>query len=246
MDFSEGVDHHFPNFGLRVGQTIPTLSGGGLDSRFQFHSLHFHWGPELSEYKPVLGSEHTIGGKSYPMEIHMVHFNSEYGSTIGKALQKPNATDNLAVLGTFAYLQEEDNPKLEPIYWAIDKIIKSGKSAKMTAFPLVDLLPRNTDSFYRYNGSLTTPGCDEVVVWSVFKDTIGISARQLKKFRTIQDSQGKLILQNFRPTQEINNREILDVETSTKIFSPRFAKPQNRPYTNIDELGIVDGNVDYV
>ena len=55
------------------------------------------------------------------------------------------------------------------MYWAIDKIIKSGKSAKMTAFPLVDLLPRNTDSFYRYNGSLTTPGCDEVVVWSVLR-----------------------------------------------------------------------------
>ena len=34
MDFSEGVDYHFPYFGLRVGQTIPTLSGGSYSHNF--------------------------------------------------------------------------------------------------------------------------------------------------------------------------------------------------------------------
>ena len=82
MDFSEGVDYHFPYFGLRVGQTtIPTLSGGGLPARYQFAGLHFHWGSESNE-----GSEHTVEGQAYPLELHLVHFNSEYGSSIGKGM----------------------------------------------------------------------------------------------------------------------------------------------------------------
>lgn len=241
MDFSEGVDYHFPYFGLRVGQTIPTLSGGGLPSRFQFAGLHFHWGSESDE--TVTGSEHTVEGQAYPMELHLVHFNAEYGSNIGKALNnitvtlmKSEAKDILAVLGVFVKLQEKDNPKFEPLYWALDKISKSGESAKMSAFPLADLLPRNTDSFYRYEGSLTTPGCNEAVIWTLFKDTIGISARQLQKFRTIQDSHGMAISNNFRPVQATNERSILDVETSTKMFNPAFADWQNRPFDKVETL----------
>ena len=33
--------------------------------------------------------------------------------------------------------------------------------------------------YYRYFGSLTTPGCNEVVQWTVFKQPIQISANQV-------------------------------------------------------------------
>ena len=46
-----------------------------------------------------LGSEHTVGGKSYPMEMHLVHFKSSH-ATIVDAL-KEGAHDSLAVLGIF-------------------------------------------------------------------------------------------------------------------------------------------------
>lgn len=35
---------------------VPYISGGPLDSRYEFAQMHFHWGKEL------LGSEHKING----------------------------------------------------------------------------------------------------------------------------------------------------------------------------------------
>ena len=56
MDFSEGVDYHFPYFGLRVGQTIPTLSGGSYSHilsvlfKLLYLSELLHWFFDHSYY----------------------------------------------------------------------------------------------------------------------------------------------------------------------------------------------------
>lgn len=36
------------------------------------------------------------------------------------------------------------------------------------------------DGFWRYHGGLTTPTCNEHVVWTVMKEPIGISANQVR------------------------------------------------------------------
>ena len=46
--------------------------------------------------------------------------------------------------------------------------------------PLSRLLPANTNHFYRYDGSLTTPKCNEVVTWTVFKNHVNISTDQVR------------------------------------------------------------------
>ena len=42
------------------------------------------------------------------------------------------------------------------------------------------------------------------------------------------------ISNNFRPVQATNERSILDVETSTKMFNPAFADWQNRPFDKVE------------
>jgi carbonic anhydrase len=48
--------------------------------------------------------------------------------------------------------------------------------------PLADLLPENTNSFFRYNGSLTSGNCNEDVIWTLFDTPIAISERQVMFF----------------------------------------------------------------
>lgn len=55
----------------------------------------------------------------------------------------------------------------------------TGQTARIPPFPLSYLLPSDTTSFYRYLGSLTTPPCSEVVVWTVFVQKLFISDRQV-------------------------------------------------------------------
>lgn len=42
------------------------VSGGGLDSDYQVAQFHFHWGSNDTN-----GSEHTIDGMAYPMEVFL-------------------------------------------------------------------------------------------------------------------------------------------------------------------------------
>ena len=69
-----------------------TISGGPLDGEYQFAQLHFHWGSDSGK-----GSEHTVDGSSFPLEMHMVHTNTKYNGTEWK-----NHKDGLAVIGIFA------------------------------------------------------------------------------------------------------------------------------------------------
>ena len=58
----------------------------------------------------------------------------------------------------------------------------AGEETNLSPFPLESILPSNKDDFYRYPGSLTTPGCFESVVWTVFSTPIQISDKQVNCF----------------------------------------------------------------
>ena len=59
----------------------------------------------------------------FPIELHLVHFKSSYGS-LGEAVKQ---RDGLAVLGVMFELAEEDNPVLTPLVDAMTNIVQAGK-----------------------------------------------------------------------------------------------------------------------
>ena len=89
--------------------------------------------------------------------------------TFGKAAPKK---DGLAVLGFFYEIDKDG--KVYEIFKKLNtplKTVEPGTKKTIQNFNLKKLLPENPENeeFYRYTGSLTTPGCNEVVTWTVFK-----------------------------------------------------------------------------
>jgi len=194
------------NNGHSVGVTVATgdykLSQGGLGATYQLYGFHFHWGSANWQ-----GSEHTINGKKYPLEIHYVHFNSKYGD-VGTAINK---TDGLAVLGFFFDIDSTDNLALQPVVDKLTEVVNAKEKVDMAPMNLMDLMGGDADDlddFYRYSGSLTTPGCYESVTWTVFDKVLKVSNSQMAKFRSLKDIDSNAMVDNFRPTLPLHGRTV--------------------------------------
>ena len=83
------------------------LEGGPLTVKYEFVEMHFHWG-DLNNQTKVVGSEHTIDGTAFPLELHMVHRNV-HDESINEALTHENG---LCVLG-FLFTMIEDNADIQ-------------------------------------------------------------------------------------------------------------------------------------
>ena len=59
-------------------------------------------------------------------------------------------------------------------------------------------------NYYRYQGSLTTPNCNEVVIWSIFEEVILIDFGQMKKVENFRDN----LKRNNRDLQGLNFRNV--------------------------------------
>ena len=167
-----------------------SVLGAGLHDKYEFAQLHFHWGNNSK-----VGSEHLINGRAFPLEVHFVHFNSRY-VTLGEAV---GHEDGLAVIGVMFHVSNTDNEALAPIIEAAGKVTKAKqKTVTSKDIKLESLLPEDPDKFYRYQGSLTTPGCNEIVTWSVLHSSIPVSEKQLKTLRSVLDADGHMMGNNYR------------------------------------------------
>lgn len=138
---------------------------------------------ELLQFHYHTGSEHTIDGKRYPLELHLVHKTKE---------------GTLGVLGVMVEAGEA-NPTLQTI---LDHLPDPGKTRVEPKLQLnpAGILP-NTLTYFGYDGSLTTPPCSEGVKWHVLNTPITASQAQLDAFDDIYGI-------TYRPVQPLNGRKI--------------------------------------
>ena len=74
-----------------------------------------------------------------------------------------------------------DGTALRSLEAALRNITTGGDSSAVTRPPrLLQLLPWNTREFFRYRGSLTTPGCHQAVTWTVFTQPLRVATSQVK------------------------------------------------------------------
>ena len=143
-----------------------------------------------------------------------------FGSRYNNIQEAAAHSDGLAVLATFFQIQRGDNALLTGLTKHIESVKTPNHLTKLsdstnegsTVFHLADLSLKNflpmafIGEFYRYSGSLTTPGCFESVTWTVFKRPLYISEGQMSFFRSLLDGLGQPLVNNFRPTQPLNQR----------------------------------------
>ena len=146
--------------------------------RFELKQFHFH-----------APSEHLENGTPAAMEVHFVHQNPETRAfaVIGVLLKE--GTRNTALRQIWDYMPESAGIQT---------------NVQDRSFNAISLFPANTEQFYRYHGSLTTPPCSEVVTWVVMKEAIPVAPMQVDRFiQAIGE-------RNARPVQPLNRRILMD------------------------------------
>ncbi|XP_077089649.1 carbonic anhydrase IV c isoform X1 [Siphateles boraxobius] len=198
--FNMSVENHGQSAHFTLPESV-RLRGGGLSATYKAVQFHLHWGKDDGQ-----GSEHSVDGERYPMELHIVHIKEKYNN-LNMAL---NDSTGVAALGFFFEVSSEQNKNLDKIIEALGKVKHEGNSSEIEDFRLADIIPQaNTLSYYRYSGSLTTPGCDQSVVWTVFQQTLPISKTQLTSmYKQVLFATEKPMTGIFRPVQDLNGRVV--------------------------------------
>ncbi|NXL91877.1 CAH9 anhydrase, partial [Alectura lathami] len=174
---------------------------GGYAQQYRAVQLHLHWGL-LTEP----GSEHTVDGKRFTAELHVVHYNTKYES-FKVAMDRP---DGLAVLGAFLEVGPRENPYYQEILEHLHKIQGEDSEVLVPGFNIAGLLPDHLHLYFHYNGSLTTPPCYQSVKWTVFNQTVMISREQLSMLvMSLKTDNNQALRNNFRPLQGLHRRWVL-------------------------------------
>lgn len=170
----------------------------GADNEFSGVQFHFH-----------AGSEHTIDGKRFDLEMHTVHY------------PKDKENGFIAAAMGIIFSVEEYTAALS---WSeqrlVDTFFDSLKWSDMTdEGPTVDLVTYgnlmemvDNNNRYIYKGSVTTPPCATFVYWNVLSTIYPISQKHLDQFKAQlnRGEDGKLDeFGNWREIQNIDEHNVI-------------------------------------
>lgn len=190
VDLTHIVDSQLPPIGFHY-------SAGGSDEVNNGHTVQINYDKgssitldghdyALKQFHFHTPSENHINGKAYPMEAHLVHADAD-GNLAVIAVMFEEGGENAALAKAWSVLPDH-----------VDQSVHLPVKASAE-----DLLPKNR-SYYRFNGSLTTPPCTEGVVWLVMKQPVTASAEQISMFSKLMGHP------NNRPIQSLNARLVID------------------------------------
>lgn len=139
----------------------------------------------LTQFHFHAPSEHVIGNKTFPAELHFVHIRDD---------------GRIAVLGVLL----EEGKFNETLQTVLDNVPMTPSTHNKTSGIEINpksLLPHSVSHFYTYAGSLTTPPCSEGVSWYVLSEAMTVSADQIKKLESLYN-------ENARLPQALNGRVV--------------------------------------
>ncbi len=216
LDFSSSWNEATSN-GLfkNIGQTVkflidstsPNVTTGMPVGVYKFLQVHFHWGNRNG----VVGSEHLINGQQSELEVHFVHARDE---------DRDGNRDPGSALAVVSVLADIYTRPISGVWATLNtsRVTNFTDNLIVSELNLSNLLPTNRDYYY-YEGSLTTPLCDETVQWFVLKNHISVPAAYLEALRSVRDITGEVLDYNYRQVQPLEGRIVQTPGSSATVSS---------------------------
>lgn len=159
----------------------------------------------LTGFNVHLPSENRVAGKAYPAEIQLVYKDNQGGLAVVGIFVKPGqANTTLAQFIQAARLGDGMGGYLNKIKEKISasKTLAKHQSDQSTlVINANDFLPDDSNAYYSFTGSLTTPPCTGNITWYLLAEPITASVAQLNALEAFYYN-------NIRPVQPIDGRNI--------------------------------------
>jgi len=168
---------------INKGYTIEVQWQAGhflaVDRQYYLQSFHFH-----------TPAEHTFGGETNEMEMHLVH---------------KDAAGNLAVIGIVFEIRGQNRHPFLAKFWNMIPQTPGTEADIGELSP--DLLKITGKRYFTYSGSLTTPPCTEGVLWFVIQGVQNCSDDQVRLLRRFMNG-----IPNNRPIQPKHSHKLTCTE----------------------------------